>query len=132
MDNFRRFILITLAQSGKGERKNIQPQEISARIQALFRCNVIVITQEKHQDGEERHHHIGVLNENAHRKNATKRIRESFSEWQGRQCNVSFHKAWNTICTYVTKEDKEPYVWGNFSREQILQQARARQSHKKK
>jgi len=132
MDNWRRFILITLAQSGRGERKKIEPEEIRARIQALFRCKAIVIAQEKDQDGEERDHHVGVLKENAHRKKATKRIRESFPEWQGRQCNVSFHKAWNTICTYVTKEDKEPYVWGNFSREQILEQARARQSHKKK
>ena len=71
------------------------------------------------------------MKENAHRKKATKKRRESFPEWEGRQCKVSFHKSWNTICTYVTKEDKEPYVWGSFSREQILEQARAKEREKK-
>ena len=129
MMKIRRYILITLSKSETGERNNIEPEEISSRIQGLFRCTAIVIAQEKDQDGE-RHQDIAVLNENAHRKSARKKIREIFPEWQGRQCKVSFHKAWNTICTYITKEDKEPFVWGSFSRSQILQQARARQNHK--
>jgi len=127
--NLRKFILITLAQSGKGERKGIEPQEMGKRVENLFECTAIVIAREEHQDGEG-HHHIAVLNQNASRKNATMKIRKAFPEWQGRQCNVAFHRAWRTLCAYVTKEDKNPYVWGSFSLEEILQEAGARRSGK--
>ena len=126
----RRFILITLSKSGRGERKKIQPEEISSRIQAIFQCTAIIIAQEKDRDGE-RDQDVAVFHENAHRKSARKKIREIFPEWEGIECKVSFHKAWNTICKYVTKEDREPYVWGHFSRDQILQQVRACQNHKR-
>lgn len=57
--NLRKFILITLAQSGKGERKGIEPQEMGKRVENLFECTAIVIAREEHQDGEG-HHHIAV------------------------------------------------------------------------
>ena len=40
------------------------------------------------------------------------------------------NKAWGSLSYYVTKEDKEPYVWGKFSLPQIMEEALA--STKKK
>ena len=47
-----------------------------------------------------------------------------------RQCFVSFQKAWRTLCGYVTKEDKRPYVWRQVPLNEILLEAKAFQSYK--
>lgn len=73
----------------------------------LFECISIVVAKERHSE-EGYHYHIGVINSDASRYTATSKIREAFPEFEGRQCNVSFQKGWNSICRYVTKQDNEP------------------------
>ncbi|TYK08464.1 hypothetical protein E5676_scaffold632G00090 [Cucumis melo var. makuwa] len=75
-----RYLNKIFSEDRLGERKKIEPQEISARIQALFRCKAIVIAQEKDQDGE-RDHHVGVLKENAHRKNDFSGANDFYDIW---------------------------------------------------
>ncbi|KAA0046721.1 hypothetical protein E5676_scaffold80748G00030 [Cucumis melo var. makuwa] len=61
---------------------------------------------------------------------ATNLIRSAFSEWEGRECCVTFHKGWKSLCGYVSKKDKNPYVWGKFPLSEIVQEANLK-SHRK-
>jgi len=128
--HIRKLILLTLSQSEKGERRKVQPKEMEERIRKLFDCVCIVVAKERHQDGEKIHHHIAVLNENASKNQAIAKIREALEEWEGRQCDVSFHKTWKSLCAYITKQDKAPYVWGKFTINQVLAEAKAARDHK--
>ena len=47
------------------------------------------------------------------------------------QCDVQFQKAWAPMCQYITKEDKTPMVWGQYSLKQVLDAAEANKKHKK-
>lgn len=42
-------------------------------------------------------------------------------EFDGAQCDVKFHRGWGILCSYVTKEDKNPVVWGEYSLDQIME-----------
>jgi hypothetical protein len=33
---------------------------------------------------------------------------------------VRFHRDWASICRYILKEDKEPLVWGEYTRQQQI------------
>lgn len=72
------------------------------RIIALFDFVSIIIATEKHDEGVF-HFHVGILNNNASRHTATKKLRGAFPEFEERQCNASFHKGWGTIFAYLTK-----------------------------
>lgn len=114
----RPYILITLAHAEN--RQQITNEQILQTVRNLFQCSSIVITKEKHQN-EGSHIHIAIKNYNASRNNATNKIREAFKQFDGRQCNVTFHKGFANMIAYVTKQDKEPYVWGQFKKEEILE-----------
>lgn len=38
---------------------------------------------------------------------------------------MRFHRGWASICRYILKEDKEPLVWGEYTRQQIIEIAGA-------
>lgn len=113
----RPYILITLGHAEK--REQIRPQQIEQTVRKLFQCNSIVITKEEHQN-EGWHIHVAIKNSTASKNNATRKIREAFKQFEGRQCNVTFHKGFANLIGYVTKQDKKPYVWGEFSEEEIF------------
>lgn len=120
----RRFILITLSHS---ESRDISRDEILKRILNTFVCQSVIVAQEIHHEGGTlkhpplgRHFHVAVLNENASKNNATNLIRRLFPEFEGRQCHVAFHRAFATMCKYVTKDDSAPLVWGKYSIHDIL------------
>lgn len=49
-----------------------------------------------------------------------------------RSMSSSTKKAWGTVCEYVLKEDKEPFVWGGGDRlEKIQQRKKDKKQHKK-
>lgn len=85
---------------------------IIARLRGAFICKSIVISKESHTSTPGFHYHIGIWNENASKYTAASKLRDLFPEFEGRQLNVSFHKGWNTVCTYLLKEDGAPTVWG--------------------
>lgn len=60
-----------------------------------------------------------------------KKRRAIFPEFEGMQCDVQFQKAWAPMCQYITKEDKTPMVWGQYSLKQVLDAAEANKKHKK-
>lgn len=56
-------------------------------------------------------------------------IRQLFPEFE--RCDVKFPKGWGVICSYIRKEDKDPLIWGLYTREQILEIAESAKSKKK-
>lgn len=54
-----------------------------------------------------------------------------FSEFDGAQLNVSFHRAWVTICKYIMKEDRTPYTWRHNTVSTMSESIRASDLHKK-
>lgn len=112
----RRYILVTLSHT---ERREVSPIMALDRIRRKFECVAVIIAQEKHET-QGIHYHIAIISKNASKNNATRIIRSIFPEFEGRQCEVRYHKGWGTMCAYVTKEDKEPLVWGEYTKNDIL------------
>ena len=114
--NIRKYILLTLSHAESGERSHYLPHFVSGKVRSLFNCQAVIVAKELHKNGGY-HYHVGILNDTASRRIAAKQLRESFPEFEGRQLNVSFHKSWNTICEYIFKQDRDPYVWGTSKEE---------------
>lgn len=57
-------------------------------------------------------------------------MRNAFSEFEQTQCNVKFHNSWASICKYITKEDNEPEIWGQYTMQDVLDIAKAKRQHK--
>lgn len=100
--NMRPRILLTLSHREKGDRAKVTPREIVNRVVEVFECQQIIISDEPHRDGGA-HFHVGILNSTATRYNAARLLRDAFPEFVGASLNVSFHKAWETIVSYVFK-----------------------------
>ena len=113
----RRFLLVTLTHGEAVSRLHYSPKLIVAKIRSLLICNAIIVAKEIHLSGGF-HYHVGVLNESASSKTVTRELRKLFQEFEGKQLNVSFHKSWNTVCSYVIKQDKTPYCW-NIKLEEV-------------
>lgn len=107
--NIRKFILITLTHAEV--RSKVTRSLCVARCRDMFHCVAVVVSQEPHKEGGY-HFHVGMKIENASRFTAVKTIRNAFSEFEGKQCNVSFHKGWNSVCKYLLKQDQSPLCWG--------------------
>jgi hypothetical protein len=118
----RKYVFITLTHAETRE-KEVSKAELFKRVKGLAGCQAIVMATEKHEDGGY-HYHIVVKTSGASKNNALRRIRNLFPEFEGRQCDIKFPKGWGPVLAYVTKEDRDPAVWGQFSREQILEIAR--------
>ena len=125
--HIRPYILLTLTHA---ERRQIPPQEVITRILGGFSCLSIVVSTEIHLDGGY-HFHVGVYNKDASQKTATKKLRQAFFEFEGRQVNVVFKKGWGPVCYYITKEEKNPVVWGEYTLREILETAQALTNHTK-
>lgn len=127
-NTLRQFILITLAHA---EKRAITQEQIADRLRKTFECLALVIAKEEHEENGF-HFHVALQNTNASKNNATKLIRErTFPEFDGSQCNVKFHKGWGIMISYITKQDKEPYVWGKYSLQQIIEIGEATRRKKK-
>lgn len=124
----RKYISITLSHA---EKRNVSTHEVIQRLRKIFMCTAIVVATEKHKDEEGYHFHIALKNKDASKHTATKRIRDIFQEFQGMQCKVQFQKGIGNILAYITKEDKTPTVWGEYSLEQILKMAEGARNHKR-
>lgn len=121
--SIRKFILITLSHA---ENRGVSKEEIQRRVTDAFVCRSVIVAQEMHQGETEKHpplgfhFHVAVFNQSASKNNATSVIRKLFPEFEGRQCQVTFHKSFVTMCSYVSKEDTLPLVWGEYSLKDIL------------
>ncbi|KAK6774834.1 hypothetical protein RDI58_009619 [Solanum bulbocastanum] len=47
------------------------------------------------------------------------------------QCDIRAKKGWGPICAYITKEDKNPHIWGNTSKAHVMEVAEAYEGKKK-
>lgn len=109
-ENLRRNLLITLTHVEREEREYYSPPLIVGKVRSIVNCQAIMVAKEEHKE-KGYHYHVGVLNDSASRNTVTKMVRGAFPEFTGHQCNVSFHKSFNTICRYVIKQDMNPYCW---------------------
>jgi hypothetical protein len=135
--------MVTLSHAER--RPNANKQLVRDRLRQLFDCRAILVAKENHSEGGY-HLHAGVRNRTASKNTATKKIREVFQEarklkrvsatafalarsalacWEGGAIDVRFHRDWASICRYILKEDKEPLVWGEYTRQQIIEIAGA-------
>lgn len=128
--HLRRFILLTLTHAESGDRVHYTPHFVISKCRSIFNCESVIVAKELHAN-EGYHYHIGILNDTASRHTATKLLRDSFPEFDGRQLNVSFHKSWNTICEYILKQDIDPFCWGT-TKEQCEERLNSRKGGKKK
>lgn len=122
----RPFFLVTLSHA---ETRNVPRKVVLDRILGCFSCEAVAVAKELHQD-KGYHFHAAVQSNNASRYTTSKKIREIFPEFEGMQCDVRFKKAWPPMCEYITKQDKEPLVWGQYSLHQVLEAAEAHKKHK--
>ncbi|CAK9135391.1 unnamed protein product [Ilex paraguariensis] len=65
------------------------------------------------------------------KKQCNLKDKRNFPKFEGMQCNVQFKKGWGPICLYLTKQDKQPVAWGEYTADQILQIAEACKKNRK-
>ena len=111
--NERCYALITLSHA---ERRGVSRDEVLKRLCNKLNSKMLVVAKEEHSS-EGSHYHVGLLSGGISRSTGTSEIRRIFKEFEGSQCNVSYHKGWSTICRYITKVDKEPLCWGTNVKE---------------
>lgn len=116
VSTLREYILLTLSHA-EG-RPTANPEWVRDRLKELFDCRAILVAKESHSESGY-NLHAGILNRDASKNTATKRIRRVFHEWEGRTLDVQFHRNWASICRYLLKQDGQPLVWGEFSLEKI-------------
>lgn len=121
-ETLRPHLSITLSHA---EKRDVAQESLCQRIREV--CTVIA--KEKHQENGFHHYHAAVKAKNASKNNATRIIREVFPEFEGKQCDVRFPKGW--AGAYITKEDREPLVWGESSRDKIIDIAENARKHRK-
>lgn len=129
-NTLRKYLLLTLNHAERENRSLVTAADIIDRLNSVFNCKAIIISKELHRV-QGHHLHIGVWNENASKNTLNQRIRELFPEFEGRQCNVSAHRIWDTVCQYILKQDNTPVVWGEESLEEIKNRLDAKQNKKK-
>lgn len=107
----RKYILLTFSHVEKTpERQALSVEIIISRLVKTFVCESIIVSKECHSSLGGIHYHVGIRNSTASKHTAVSILLQEFWEFEGCQCNVSFHKGWNTICKYLLKEDKSPTV----------------------
>lgn len=112
--NLRRWLLVTLSHT---ETRSVELSVACERLQKTFEISRGVAVKEKHKDLGE-HFHIAIECSDASRYTATNEVRKLFPEFEGRGCNVSFHKAWVTMLQYVTKENgalQSAHIFGDYT-----------------
>lgn len=133
-NTIRQFFLVTLIDTGSREhldkelieKRMLQLYRCVQRMLQLYRCKAIIVATEKHLK-ERRHYHVGVWAYKASKKNFHKLIKKAYPEWT---VNVSYRKGWGTLCSYVSKLDEDPFVWGEFSLSQIKEIAKSNETKK--
>lgn len=121
-------ILITFSHA---ERRSVNPKNIIERFTSRFSCEAVVVAKENHKEKGCYHYHVGMKAHDASRYTAAKFIRATFPEFDGMQCNVEYRKGWGPICKYITKEDKDPLVWDEITKEEVLAVADATKKKKR-
>lgn len=73
------------------------------RLRMLFDCQALLVAREGVAEGY--NWHVGLFNKNASTYTAKDRIKQAFSEWQESEIQVSFHKAWASVCKQILQLD---------------------------
>ena len=119
-------------EDATGERANIHGAEIVLRIEKALLCLSLIVAREQHAYKGHHYFHIGILLEKGvHRLSAKRTFRKLFPEFVGAYLNITFHRAWTSVCKYVMKDDKDALVWGKQSPKLIKDAIKAQESHRK-
>lgn len=82
------YILLRLSHA-EG-RPTANPEWVRDRLRELFDCRAILVAKESNSESGY-NLHAGILNRDASKNTALKRIRRVFPEWEGRTLDVQFH-----------------------------------------
>lgn len=132
--NYRKFLLLTLSGAdATPDRASLSQDQIVSRITpAIPHCISIIVSKEEISGQGHYYFRVGILlDEGLHRMSAYRAFRKLFPEFEGDRLNVSFQRAWVTICEYIMKVDPTPFTWGQHSMEQILEIVKAQAHHRK-
>ena len=121
----REFFIITLEH---GETRNLTPILLMDRVTQHFKCESVLVVRENYPN-EEFKFNVGVKCLDASKNTALKKIKGIFPEFE--KIHVQFKKGWGPIALLLTKQDKNPLVWGKYTTKEILEAAEACK-HKKK
>lgn len=117
----RPFLLVTLSHS---ERRNFSESDVIERFKKIYSCRSIIVSREPHKS-EGYHYHVGIEAEDVSKNTFIKVIRAAFPEFEGRQIDIRARKGFGPICSYVTKYDKSPSIFGDYDKNEILRKASA-------
>lgn len=117
----RAFLLVTLSHA---ERRSLSESDVIERFQKLYSCRSIIVSREPHKS-EGYHYHVGIEAEDASKNTFIKVIKEAFPEFEGRQIDIRAIKGFGPICSYVTKYEKSPSIFGDYDKKEILKKASA-------
>lgn len=127
--NLRKHLLLTLSHVER-QAPNLNLSEVFAQMAAVCKVIRAVGCKELHEEGGF-HYHMAIENSNANKHSITKRIRNAFKEFDGRQVDVKFHKSWVKMLQYVTKEDEDFQVFSandDYTRSMVLEELECKQS----
>ena len=106
--HIRKYALLSLTKLEQRDNRDLTPERISDRIRDAFRCVVcVVVAQAKTTDAI----HIGIFNTGISKNVGQIQIKKLFTECN---CSVKFFKGLGSFCDFLIKEDKEPFVRGEY------------------
>lgn len=124
----RRFIWIRLLNA---ERQALDSQDLLTRVRAAFACNTVVVTKANSESGGF-HYGIGLHTTNASKHTYEKDLRNLFSEFSDKECQVQSVKGAGTWSRrLIEKGHKTLLIFGEFQPEELIEFARASRQHKK-
>lgn len=101
------------------------------RVTQHFKCESVLVVRENYPNEELKFQfHVGVKCLDASKNTALKKIKGIFPEFE--KIHVQFKKGWGPIALLLTKQDKNPLVWGKYTTKEILEAAEACKHKKNK
>ena len=127
--HLKKFLLLTLSHAESGYSVHYTPHFVASKCRSLVNCESVIVVKKSHKN-EGYHYHVGMVNNTANSHTATKKFCEGFSEFEGRQLYLSFHRSWATVCAYALKQDSDLFLWG-ITKDQINDLLNAKKRKKK-
>lgn len=108
----------------EAEGRGITKDEVHRRVSTIFTIVRAICATEQHKGGGH-HFHYAFENKDASKNTAARQLRDLFPEWDGMHLDVAFHKSWTPMAKYVTKEDKNYTIFGEYNEEELQQELAA-------
>lgn len=124
-----KYILILLIDA---DRRDLDPQDILSRVRSAWECQSVIIIKKKSDSGGF-HFLIGLHILNASKHILKKQMKNLFSEFPEKECQIQSVKGAGTWSRNLTSKinNKPVLVFGKSTMQELIQLARASQQKKK-